>query len=278
MGKRLELLSEFMYWFFDSFIIDLVRVGPDRRLRCLLFFSDSSISAQTSFYVTDTATHQNRPLYFRQDDWTALCAPLLKQLGDSVFEKVPLVSPFRSLNGIRAPVSVDQLASLGPGAVAPARARTRSVVRPPPAERNGCSTDCQPRSAANQSCCAFLSRPLPVLLVRGAHLCVSVDRREVVVRSDNRSTRSCRAFSTCSRLKRFVLKPLLKEPLLASCSCDSCLSCMQKRKPHLTGSLVVDPQQIYAKLRLFKKDLLARHGGDKLCVPRSLLADEPILT
>jgi hypothetical protein len=53
---------------------------------------------------------------------------------------------------------------------------------------------------------------------------------------------------------------------------------MQKRKPHLTGSLVVDPQQIYAKLRLFKKDLLARHGGDKLCVPRSLLADEPILT
>lgn len=30
MEKRLELLSEFMYWFFDSFIIDLVRVrrGP----------------------------------------------------------------------------------------------------------------------------------------------------------------------------------------------------------------------------------------------------------
>lgn len=26
MDKRLELLSEFMYWFFDSFIIDLVRV------------------------------------------------------------------------------------------------------------------------------------------------------------------------------------------------------------------------------------------------------------
>lgn len=51
-----------------------------------------SASAQTSFYVTDTATHQNRPLYFRQDDWSTLCAPLLKQLGDSVFEKVPIVS------------------------------------------------------------------------------------------------------------------------------------------------------------------------------------------
>ncbi|GAA5992398.1 hypothetical protein JCM10908_000464, partial [Rhodotorula pacifica] len=69
MAKQLELLSEFMYWFFDSFIIDLVR---------------------TAFYVTDTATHQNRPLYFRQDDWNTLCAPLLKQLGDSVFEKVPV--------------------------------------------------------------------------------------------------------------------------------------------------------------------------------------------
>lgn len=92
MDKRLELLSEFMYWFFDSFIIDLVRVGPDRRLPYLFFLADSSIPAQTSFYVTDTATHQNRPLYFRQDDWNTLCAPLLKQLGDSVFEKVPLVS------------------------------------------------------------------------------------------------------------------------------------------------------------------------------------------
>lgn len=40
---------------------------------------------------------------------------------------------------------------------------------------------------------------------------------------------------------------------------------------------MVDPQQIYAKLRLFKKDLLAKHGGDKLCVPPSLLT-ESILT
>ncbi|KAG0659712.1 hypothetical protein C6P46_005071 [Rhodotorula mucilaginosa] len=145
MGKRLELLSEFMYWFFDSFIIDLVR---------------------TSFYVTDTATHQNRPLYFRQDDWTALCAPLLKQLGDSVFEKVPLVSPFRSLNGIRAPAG---------------------------------------------------------------------GRREVG--------------QPINKILQGVFDVLTFEA---------------KRKPHLTGSLVVDPQQIYAKLRLFKKDLLARHGGDKL--------------
>lgn len=44
---------------------------------------------QTAFYVTDSATHQNRPLYFRQDDWKALTAPLLEALGKTVFERVP---------------------------------------------------------------------------------------------------------------------------------------------------------------------------------------------
>ena len=44
--------------------------------------------------MTDAATHQNRPLYFRQDDWNALCAPQLAQLGSSVFEQVP---PVRAL-------------------------------------------------------------------------------------------------------------------------------------------------------------------------------------
>ncbi|GAA5844734.1 hypothetical protein JCM9279_002901 [Rhodotorula babjevae] len=68
MDKRKELLGEFLFWLFDGFVIDLVR---------------------TNFYVTDAATHQNRPLYFRQDDWNKICAPLLAQLGSSVFEQVP---------------------------------------------------------------------------------------------------------------------------------------------------------------------------------------------
>ncbi|GAA5910442.1 telomerase reverse transcriptase [Sporobolomyces salmoneus] len=68
MEKRKELLAEFLYWLFDSFITDLVR---------------------TAFYVTDSATHQNRPLYFRQDDWKALTAPLLESLGQTVFERIP---------------------------------------------------------------------------------------------------------------------------------------------------------------------------------------------
>ncbi|GAA6017946.1 hypothetical protein JCM10207_002715 [Rhodosporidiobolus poonsookiae] len=68
MEKRRELLSDFLFWLIDGFVIDLIR---------------------TAFYVTDAATHQNRPLYFRQDDWNVLTAPLLDTLGTSVFEKVP---------------------------------------------------------------------------------------------------------------------------------------------------------------------------------------------
>ncbi|GAA5952834.1 hypothetical protein JCM3765_002979 [Sporobolomyces pararoseus] len=68
MERRKELLAEFLHWVFDSFVTDLVR---------------------TAFYVTDSATHQNRPLFFRQDDWQALTAPLLESLGQTVFERVP---------------------------------------------------------------------------------------------------------------------------------------------------------------------------------------------
>ncbi|GAA5836251.1 hypothetical protein JCM5353_002655 [Sporobolomyces roseus] len=60
MEKRKEIMGEFLYWFFDSYVTEIVR---------------------TAFYVTDSATHQNRPLYFRQDDWTALNLPLLESLG-----------------------------------------------------------------------------------------------------------------------------------------------------------------------------------------------------
>ncbi|GAA6062681.1 hypothetical protein JCM10212_002504 [Sporobolomyces blumeae] len=68
LEKRKELVGEFLFWFFDSFLTELIR---------------------TTFYVTDSATHHNRPLYFRHDDWTALTAPLLQSLGKTVFEKIP---------------------------------------------------------------------------------------------------------------------------------------------------------------------------------------------
>ncbi|CAL1716650.1 unnamed protein product [Somion occarium] len=65
--KRLELLSEFLFWYFDSFLIPLIR---------------------TTFYVTESSAFRNKVLYFRQDDWTTLCAPLIERLSSNTFEKL----------------------------------------------------------------------------------------------------------------------------------------------------------------------------------------------
>ncbi|KAK4334926.1 Telomerase reverse transcriptase [Rhodotorula toruloides] len=169
INKRRELLSEFLYWFFDSFVIDLVR---------------------TAFYVTDAATHQNRPLYFRQDDWNALCGPLLAQLGDSVFEKVPK----------------DHLLNLQRE-----RELGYSYVRLLPKETG--------------------VRPI-----------VNLARRPLKIEANGQKT---------------VGQPINK--ILQSVF--DVLTFEKKRKPYLVGSLVSDPQQIYAKIRTYKSMLLAKHGG-----------------
>lgn len=65
--KRRELLEEFMFWYFDSFVIPLVN---------------------TTFYVTDSSAFRNRVLYFRQDDWEVLCAPLIHQLSEKTFRQI----------------------------------------------------------------------------------------------------------------------------------------------------------------------------------------------
>ncbi|BGP08731.1 Telomerase reverse transcriptase [Rhodotorula toruloides] len=169
MNKRRELLGEFLYWFFDSFVIDLVR---------------------TAFYVTDAATHQNRPLYFRQDDWNVLCAPLLAQLGNSVFEKVPK----------------DHLLNLQRK-----RELGYSYVRLLPKETG--------------------VRPI-----------VNLARRPLKIEANGQKT---------------VGQPINK--ILQSVF--DVLTFEKKRKPYLVGSLVSDPQQIYAKIRTYKSRLLAKHGG-----------------
>lgn len=92
MAKRGELLQEFIFWIVDGLIIPLVRVSF---LRLAARRAELISSAQTAFYITDSATHQNRPLFFRQDDWERLCAPLLGTLGKTIFERIPAVSrPF----------------------------------------------------------------------------------------------------------------------------------------------------------------------------------------
>ncbi|BGP25246.1 Telomerase reverse transcriptase [Rhodotorula toruloides] len=169
MQKRQELLGEFMYWFFDSFVIDLVR---------------------TAFYVTDAATHQNRPLYFRQDDWNVLCTPLLAQLGDTVFEKVPK-------NHL---LNLQRERELG-----------YSYVRLRPKETG--------------------VRPI-----------VNLARRPLKIEANGQKT---------------VGQPINK--ILQSVF--DVLTFEKKRKPYLVGSLVSDPQQIYARIRTYKSTLLAKHSG-----------------
>ncbi|GAA6058467.1 hypothetical protein JCM3770_002740 [Rhodotorula araucariae] len=168
--KRKELLSEFLFWLFDSFVIDLIR---------------------TTFYVTDAATHQNRPLYFRQDDWNALCAPLLAQLGSSVFEQVP---PSQLIPLQRA------------------RELGFSYVRLLPKESG--------------------VRPI-----------VNLARRPVKLGLNGQKE----VGQPINKILQGVFDVLTFE---------------KKRKPHLVGSLVADPQQIFAKLRAFKRRLLEKHAGE----------------
>ncbi|KAF5359331.1 hypothetical protein D9756_003256 [Leucocoprinus leucothites] len=65
--KRRELLDEFLFWFFDSFVLPLIK---------------------TCFYVTESSAFRNQLLYFRQDDWVTLCAPLIGRLKAATFEKL----------------------------------------------------------------------------------------------------------------------------------------------------------------------------------------------
>lgn len=47
--------------------------------------------SQTTFYVTDSSAFRNQVLYFRQDDWETLCAPLIDQLSEKTFKEIEKV-------------------------------------------------------------------------------------------------------------------------------------------------------------------------------------------
>ena len=59
-----------------------------------LFYEDGILIAfmyKTTFYVTETSAFRNYVMYFRQDDWETLCAPLVDRLTSETFEKVSKV-------------------------------------------------------------------------------------------------------------------------------------------------------------------------------------------
>ncbi|KAF7292779.1 Telomerase reverse transcriptase [Mycena indigotica] len=65
--KRREILEEFIFWYFDSFLMPLLK---------------------TTFYVTESSALRNHVLYFRQDDWAFMCAPLIKSLTSATYQKI----------------------------------------------------------------------------------------------------------------------------------------------------------------------------------------------
>ena len=69
-NKRTELLSEFLYWLFDSIVIHLIR---------------------TNFYVTETAVHKNRVFYFRHDVWKEISSPSIAKLKESMLDEISKV-------------------------------------------------------------------------------------------------------------------------------------------------------------------------------------------
>ncbi len=67
MDKRREILAEFLYYLFDSFLIPLI---------C------------GNFYVTESNTHRNRLFYFRHDVWRLISEPAWSSLKADKFEEV----------------------------------------------------------------------------------------------------------------------------------------------------------------------------------------------
>ncbi|RUP46721.1 hypothetical protein BC936DRAFT_146596 [Jimgerdemannia flammicorona] len=65
--KRREMLMEFIYWLFDSFVVPLIK---------------------TNFYVTESSPHRNRIFYFRHDLWVKISKPVLDRLMADNFQEV----------------------------------------------------------------------------------------------------------------------------------------------------------------------------------------------
>jgi len=87
--KRRELLEDFLFWYFDSFLLPLLKVRIP--LWDMSYKTSTDKEQKTTFYVTESSLKRQKVLYFRQDDWEALCAPLIDRLTSATFEKMPEV-------------------------------------------------------------------------------------------------------------------------------------------------------------------------------------------
>ncbi|KAG5926155.1 hypothetical protein E4U42_003572 [Claviceps africana] len=69
MGKRHEIMHEFLYFVFDSLLMPLIK---------------------SNFYVTEASTHRNQVFYFRHDIWRRIASPAISILKRDMFETVKL--------------------------------------------------------------------------------------------------------------------------------------------------------------------------------------------
>lgn len=83
--KRQELMSEFIFYLFDSLLVPLIA---------------------TNFYVTESGVHKNKLLYFRHDVWRRLSRPHIDMLTSTTLSPIA-----------RADVSTATSSSLGLGSV-----------------------------------------------------------------------------------------------------------------------------------------------------------------
>lgn len=87
--KRLELLQEFVFWFFDGFLVPLLKVRASdlpETFHALMIYG-----GQANFYITESGAFRNRVLYFRHDDWQTLCKPLVEKLSADTFQRLSQV-------------------------------------------------------------------------------------------------------------------------------------------------------------------------------------------
>lgn len=78
MRKREEIYQEFLYYFFDSLLIPLIR---------------------SNFHVTESNVHRNRLHYFRHDVWRAIAEPTLADMKLTMFEDVRTTKALKILDG-----------------------------------------------------------------------------------------------------------------------------------------------------------------------------------
>lgn len=97
--KRRELLEEFIFWYFDSFLIPLLKVTTNMSLSLRGVILTSDVISQTTFYITESSAFRNRVLYFRHDDWSTLCAPLVEKLSTDTFQRIEQVRYTRGFSG-----------------------------------------------------------------------------------------------------------------------------------------------------------------------------------